>query len=331
MDDRNMRANRDLPPDAPARRFLAAAGLGALAGVASFGLSILLMESYGGVLFVATPTVMGFVAGVFVTWRAPYRARSVLLAAVTTVGLVGSSLLAFGMEGLICLAMALPIAIPGALVGGLFALLVTRRRLWPHRALALLVVLMPTLLGAEAAFVRYPVLPRVSEIEIDAPPSEVWKHVIGFADLPQPTDLIFKTGIAYPVRARLDGEGVGAIRYCEFSTGAFVEPITVWEPGRRLAFDVTEQPEPMHELSPHPRVYAPHLLDGLQSRRGEFLLMPLPGGRTRLRGTTWYQVNMGPQWYWRSWSDFLIGRIHRRVLRHIKDLAETDSVRLGSD
>lgn len=32
----------------------------------------------------------------------------------------------------------------------------------------------------------------------------------------------------------------GAIRYCEFSTGVFVEPITVrWEESSRLSFDVS--------------------------------------------------------------------------------------------
>jgi hypothetical protein len=36
------------------------------------------------------------------------------------------------------------------------------------------------------------------------------------------------------------------VRYCVFSTGPFVEPITVWEPGRRLGFDVAQQPPPMH-------------------------------------------------------------------------------------
>ena len=48
----------------------------------------------------------------------------------------------------------------------------------------------------------------------------------------------FKTGLAYPLRARLVGAGVGAVRHCEFTTGAFVEPITVWDAPHRLAFDV---------------------------------------------------------------------------------------------
>jgi hypothetical protein len=53
-----------------------------------------------------------------------------------------------------------------------------------------------------------------------------------------------------------------------------------------------------------------------------YTLSPLPGGRTRLAGTTWYEHRMWPQAYWRWWSDFLIHRIHARVLEHVKDLSE---------
>ena len=119
-----------------------------------------------------------------------------------------------------------------------------------------------------------------------------------------------------------EGEGVGAIRYCEFSTGAFVEPITVWEPAHRLAFDVVDQPLTMQELSPYENVHAPHLESGLVSHQGEFRLVHLPGGRTRLDGTTWYSVHMGPQVYWSLWSDSIIGAIHERVLEHVRDEAE---------
>jgi hypothetical protein len=33
---------------------------------------------------------------------------------------------------------------------------------------------------------------------------------------------------------------------------------------------------------------------------------------------------MWPAFYWKAWSDFLIGRIHRRVLDHVKNLSEED-------
>ena len=73
----------------------------------------------------------------------------------------------------------------------------------------------------------------------------------------------------------------------------------------------------MHEWSPYRHVHAQHLLDTLQSRRGEFRLIPLPNGRTRLEGRTFYQLAMEPQNYWAFFSDLLIHRIHRRVLAHI--------------
>jgi len=53
----------------------------------------------------------------------------------------------------------------------------------------------------------------------------------------------------------------------------------------------------------------------------------LPGGRTRLEGSTWYEYEIFPQDYWTLWSDLLIHRIHKRVLDHIKNLAEADQAK----
>lgn len=121
------------------------------------------------------------------------------------------------------------------------------------------------------------------------------------------------------------GRGFGAIRRCRFSTGDFVEPITVWDARRRLAFSVSAQPPPMKELSPWGDVQPPHLDGFLRSRRGEFRVERLPGGRTRLVGTTWYENRMWPAAYWRGWSDALIHRIHTRVLRHVARLSEDEA------
>ena len=80
----------------------------------------------------------------------------------------------------------------------------------------------------------------------------------------------------------------------------------------------------MRELSFWGDVHPPHLDGFLRSRRGEFRLIPLPGGRTLLRGTTWYENRMWPAAYWRLWSDELIGSIHERVLAHVARWAEAD-------
>jgi hypothetical protein len=135
---------------------------------------------------------------------------------------------------------------------------------------------------------------------------------------------LFRLGVAYPQRARIAGHGVGAIRRCEFSTGAFVEPITHWDEPRVLSFGVESQPEPMREWSPYRHVWAPHLQGGFAAVRGEFRLVPLPGGRTRLEGSTWYTLDIHPRFYWRVWADTFVETIHGRVLEQIRREAEAE-------
>jgi hypothetical protein len=127
------------------------------------------------------------------------------------------------------------------------------------------------------------------------------------------------------MRARIEGSGAGAIRYCEFSTGPFVEPIEVWDEPRLLSFRVTKSPAPMREWSPYGDLITKHLNGYLISEHGEFRLVPLPNGRTLLEGATWYQHGLWPAEYWRWWSDAIIHRIHLRVLTHIRTLAENDA------
>ena len=162
----------------------------------------------------------------------------------------------------------------------------------------------------------------MTAIEIDAPAEAVWEHVTSFSDITAPPRWYFRTGLAYPLRARLEGSGAGAVRHCEFTTGAFVEPITVWDAPRRLAFDVIAQPPPLQEWSPYTRIYAPHLDGFFRTSRGEFRLVALDGGRTRLEGRTWYTLDMQPAMYWSAIADTILHAIHGRVLEHIKSEAE---------
>jgi hypothetical protein len=188
------------------------------------------------------------------------------------------------------------------------------------------VLALPLLIGLEGVTPRRPPVTAVrTSVVVDAPPPVVWRHVISFPKLAPPREALFRAGVAYPIRARIVGHGVGAVRYCVFSTGAFVEPITVWDAPHVLRFDVTAQPRPMRELSPWGDIRPPHLDHFLVARRGEFRLEPLGDGRTLLEGTTWYSNRMWPTRYWQLWSDALIHRIHLRVLRHISRLSERDA------
>jgi hypothetical protein len=241
--------------------------------------------------------------------------------------MTGVVLVAVAIEGLICILMASPIALVLGVLGGLVGYAIQSRPWANDTAPAMilgLIVVMPSLMAAESMAATLPVVREVrTEVIVNAPPDRVWGHVIAFPPLSEPTDPLFRSGIAYPQRAEIRGCGVGAVRHCVFSTGAFIEPIEVWDEPRCLAFRVTDQPPPMEELSPF-HIHPPHLDNFLISRRGQFRLERLPDGRTRLEGTTWYTNRMWPADYWSVWSDVIIHRIHRRVLDHVRDLAESD-------
>jgi uncharacterized membrane protein YhaH (DUF805 family) len=307
------------------------AALRAIAGGAALGLGMLVfsvygLRSYGVSLFLGTPFVIGVVTALLFNRPSPRSEPATLAVVAATLACIAGATLIMAAEGAVCLFMAFPLALALGIMGGLIGRSVAIHTRRPTFS-ALIVALLPAsaVLGADRA--PTPLREVRSAVIIDAPPAIVWRNVIAFPPLPEPTDLVFRIGIAYPRRARIAGAGVGAVRFCVFSTGAFVEPITAWEPGRRLSFDVTSQPPPMHEWSPYADISPPHLDGYFRSRRGEFRLQALPDGRTRLEGSTWYEMRLYPGPYWAIFGDALIARIHARVLGHIRAVAEAESKR----
>ncbi len=290
-----------------------AAGVGI--GAVSLALYLLWFKAYNAAVFLGTPFTMGAAAGYLYNRSGP-KPRTVALGALTVI-IAALATLLFALEGALCVGMALPIALPLGMLGAKVGELIAQERRESTPATALLLLVLPFSNAIDARLLKPPLREVLTSIEIDAPPQLVWPQVVGFADIEEPPQWFFRLGIAYPVRARLEGHGVGAVRRCEFSTGAFVEPITAWEEPSRLAFEVRSQPPPLHEWSPYQRVHAQHLLETLRSRSGEFRLVALASGRTRLEGRTFYQLSMEPQTYWAFFSDLLIHQIHQRVLTHI--------------
>jgi uncharacterized membrane protein YhaH (DUF805 family) len=291
-------------------------------GLGMVGISIFSMQLYGAALFFATPFVMGVTTAFSYNFETPRSLVRSILLALLTITITGSVILLFAIEGVLCLVMAFPIAAVLATLGAVVGWAIARQSGSRPAHVGYSMLILPGLAGAEHETAR----PRMHEvttaIEIDAPPERVWPNVIGFTELPPPPEAYFRLGIAYPMRARIEGEGAGAVRRCEFSTGPFVEPITAWEPPRHLAFDVSAQPPSMSELSPWKNVKAAHLEGYMVSRRGEFRLIALPASRTRLEGSTWYTLSIFPEEYWTVWGEGLLHSIHGRVLGHIKHLSE---------
>jgi hypothetical protein len=272
---------------------------------------------YGWTAFVALPALLGGLSCAFL--RPTTGARAAGVGALTT-AVAALLFLLVKIEGLICILMALPLIVPSGAIGG-WVVYQARTSRRARGGLAAMMLLPVGTLGWDIK-AQPPVFAVHTQVEIAATREAVWKQVVAFSPLPEPNEWFFLAGVAYPKRARIQGTGVGAVRYCEFSTGAFVEPIEVWDEPHLLRFRVTENPAPLQEWSPYGSIQTTHLHGYLVSKQGEFRLTKLPNGHTLLEGTTWYQHGLWPAQYWRWWSDAIIHRIHLRVLNHVKLISE---------
>lgn len=284
------------------------------------------LRSYGWGLFVALPFCLGLFSVLVYSYHQPRSPSSCMVVALTPVALIGGVLILVAIEGLICILMAAPFAMGLAALGGMLGYAI-QAGYWINKGtpavLSIVLLFTPAFQGVERL-----VKPQAetfvvrSAIEVNAPPERVWNQVVAFAEIPPPKELLFRAGVAYPIRAEISGHGVGAVRHCIFSTGPFTEPIEVWDEPRLLKFGVTANPAPLNELSPYGNIQPAHLHGYFVSKQGQFFLIALPGGRTRLEGTTWYQHTMWPASYWHLWSDYIIHKIHLRVLEHIRVAVE---------
>ena len=287
---------------------------------------VYVVRSYGTALFFGAPIVTCAAAAYWLNRGVKVSFGKTVGHSILVLFLASLAFLLFGIEGGICIVMAMPIFIPLAILGASigYSIAATAQRKHDHRrGMFGCLAMLPILASVETLFKENPVLEVRSEIVIQASIGEVWNKVIAFPDIRSKPRGLFAWGVAYPIRATIEGQGLGATRHCEFTTGTFVEPITLWDEPNRLAFDVTSQPEPMSELSPYHSIHPPHLDSSFRSIRGEFRLIELPDGTTRLEGSTWYHLDIGPRIYWKLWADQIIHRIHARVLEHIRSECET--------
>ncbi|TDS15003.1 hypothetical protein DFQ03_1636 [Maribacter caenipelagi] len=281
--------------------------------------SINYLGDYGWSVFLFIPFLIGFlppyISGkkITITKSMAYRLSFAAL------GIACLVLLVFAIEGIICLLMASPLLALAVWLGSYIGYKSTGSNFMNSKNTTIILVLLSLgFTGFDYNNKPKDLIPVRTKIIVNAPIEAVWKNVVTFDKINEPTDWIFTTGIAYPTDATIVGKGVGAIRYCNFTTGSFIEPITTWNEPNLLQFDVQEQPIPMNELNPFWNVHPPHLDGYFKSYKGQFKLTKISKNKTELEGTTWYKVDIYPEIYWKGWSNFIVHRIHERVLNHIK-------------
>src|SRR5258708_26029102 len=205
----------------------------AIAVALGFALALLgsqVLVLYGWGLFLRAPFLTGFVASWFLNAKTTHSLLKTITVSAITPLLIGLALLSLGREGLICLLMSVPLALPFSIAGGLLARSILQRRssMAAPPTFAAFVVILPLMMLAEHAARFEPAVNKVTtSITIDAPASVVWKNVISFPPLAPPEEWLFRAGIPYPASRRIPPSRPPALRYSHFSTAHFVAPIPV--------------------------------------------------------------------------------------------------------
>lgn len=231
-----------------------------------------------------------------------------------------------GMEGTICLIMAVPIYLPlaslGGIIGGAFFTVYNANKMNSFALGALL--LMPFIVsGVEE---RYPLDDRILQVNtsilINAPSEIVWSQITRIPKITEPQESFFYTmGFPRPVEATLSYEGIGGIREAKFEKGLmFLETITDWEKEKKLTFKIRSEPAntPLTTLDSHV-VVGGRYFDTLI---GQYEIERISANQIKLHLFSRYRLSTRFNFYAEVWSDFLMRDIQQNILRVIRSRSE---------
>jgi hypothetical protein len=229
------------------------------------------------------------------------------------------------VEGVLCIAMALPIFLILAGIGGCVGLVARQNTSGKSRAGGIsLMLALPYLLAPVEHGFTFPVELRQVEntVHVRAPPSVVWREIKSVrAIAPQELSLHLAhvIGLPRPLEATLSRDGVGGVRIAKFERGLqFRETVTDWQPERRLSFQIAAEPAPATALDEHVAVGGAYfdVLDGT------YELEPLSDGSTLLKLTSHQRLSTHFNFYARLWTDFIMSDLQSAIMDVIRKRCE---------
>lgn len=250
--------------------------------------------------------------------------RHMKTAMLVMLALILISIVAFGEAG-ICVAMAAPFLFAGTAIG-VYVTMKLLRKLRSKSSVTFLIVLPLIGLPVERQIDYEDHFGSVTTvIEIDAPAHVIWKNTLQMPDI-RPHELGYTfshtvVGVPKPENARIEGSGIGAVRYLSWGKGIrFEEVITHWEQDRYLRWNFKFSPTSIPKaVEAHIKVDSDYL--GLDY--GEYRLEPLSENRTRLVLTTRYRIATPINLYCDLWGHVFLNDFHSIVLNVIKTRSET--------
>ncbi len=262
--------------------------------------------SYGATFFIVFPLAVGFAMGTHP--KAQRGWISLTLAAILFFGF----LLAGQLEGLICVAMALPIFLLAMWIGYLVRKKTVKKpkRIEDHLVVSVMpLIILLALDPIEQMILPEPKLVTIStSVLLDYPAELVFDQVKAMDKLDAKKPWGIRLGLPSPYRCVLEADTIGAKRHCLFKNGSIIAEITKYEKGEVLEMDVVDYTLTGREWF--------RFVDATYTFARE-------NGQTRITRTSSYKSLLNPRIYWEPLEGWGIEQEHQFVLASLrKNLGE---------
>ncbi|WP_079242389.1 hypothetical protein [Chryseobacterium indologenes] len=282
---------------------------------------------YGVTMFLTIPVSIGFIIG-YVKYFKKIGLMNVLKTILKIVlGLVIFSLILIGagVEGAICIIMAIPFIgfamFVGFNIGFIIGVFDEKR----HTGSVIVFILFIN--PASYIFDTYtkPIEETITtEMIVNSSNEKVWKLLNTQINFDTPDFILFEKGVSYPKNIKLVNDN-GKLGYsCQTNNDELQLNINEFIENKKVKFFLENQTVPMKEITPYQNIDAKHLHDYFIVKYGEITLDKLSENRTKIIAKTKYSYKIAPTWYWKNWSGYIIDKMQNHVLQSIKTQSENE-------
>jgi len=283
--------------------------------------------SYGITLFLTIPITIGFIIGYLSHFKDFSIGKILIIGGKIAGGLVIISviLIVCGIEGAICIIMALPFIAFAILIGYSVGLILGNLDKARYTGSVLLFFLLIN--PASYIFDTYakPIQDTVTtEIIVNAPSEKVWKLLSTEVKFNKPDFVLFEKGVSYPQSIKLTEHNGKSVYTCTTNNDKINLNIDEFTDNKKVKFSLENQTVPMKEVTPYEEIDAKHLHDYFIVDYGEISLEKLSENKTKITAKTQYSYKIAPKWYWKKWSNYILDKMQGHVLNSIKNQSEHD-------
>lgn len=265
------------------------------------------LVGYGFTFFALLPFTLGYLLGnqLVKKWS--------LIGIIFTFFLFIGLLILGGLEGMVCVLMALPPILISFAVGAFIRYLFRGWKKQKEEAdenllkSSILPLLIFAFLGIFEKWWRSDPQQYVevrSEINLPYSPMQVYETIKSVDTLIADKPWLLQLDLPVPRKCVLEDEKVGGLRTCYFDGGNIVERITELEPGKVLDMDVID-----YQLTGR---------KWLGFRKAKYLFEELPNGACRMTRITGYTSVLYPRIYWEPLERMGIEQEHAYVFANLQ-------------